>query len=81
MAPKGQPPQCDQAYQNAAQPQTVNTVLASMMQVCFYAGGSNVTHSAVVAESLVTGIVLNCIGSTPNNNVFTCIFTYSSGDL
>lgn len=81
--PNGQPPQCEQAYESAAQPKTADNVFNSLSSSCHYAGGTRVMHKVLTSEHSTepTGVLFSCIGSDPNTIIFSCLFSTSFEDL
>lgn len=81
--PKGQPPQCDQAYGGSVQPKTANNVFNSMSGVCHYAGGMRILHKELTSgsSSETKGVLFTCIGDNSSFVIFSCLFSMSFGDL
>lgn len=81
--PNSQPPQCEQAYESAAQPKTANNVFSSLSRSCHYAGGTRVMHKILTSEHTTepTGVLFSCIGSDSSSIIFSCLFSTSFEDL
>lgn len=74
--PSGQPVQCTQVYESAAQPKVWESVLSSMTQVCYYNGGLQATHKIIGSY-----VILTCIGDNPDSKIFSCLFSASGQEL
>ena len=80
MPPKNQPVECDQVYKNAQQPIDMDKVYVSMENVCHYAGGMHVGRLLLKdpKSKQLIGALFSCVGSSPNQKIFTCIFPFTA---
>ncbi len=72
-------PECHHSYENAPQPKTANHILASMTPICLNKGGLRIIHRILFFgySTEFSGLMLTCIGETPNYIIFNCLFPTS----
>ena len=49
VPPNAQAPECNQSYENAAQPKTATNVLSAMTPICLHRGGFRVMHKILTS--------------------------------
>lgn len=76
LAPPTGPVQCNQVYENTAQPKIFDNVLSSMNRACHYSGGLHVMH-----QTVDTYVVMTCTGDNPTSKLFACLFLVSGQDI
>jgi hypothetical protein len=76
--PVGQSPECNQSYDNTAEPKTADQVLSSLRQLCLKRGGVRVMQKEVTSGNSTepTDVILSCIGENPiDYTLFNCTFS------
>lgn len=79
--PVGQSPECNQSFEGAASPKTLQNVMSSIKQMCMSKQGVRITHKELNTGNSIepTNELLSCIGTNPvDYTIFDC--TYSSRD-
>lgn len=79
--PVGQSPECNQSFESAATPKTLQNVMASIKGLCRAKQGVRITHKEINTGNSIepTNELLSCIGTNPvDYTIFDC--TYSSRD-
>ncbi|ARB90989.1 hypothetical protein A6J40_01730 [Legionella longbeachae] len=82
--PGGQPSSCEEAYRNASNTLTLESVKSSLSNICKSQGGWQVMYKIVtLAPPYPPGVVLSCV-KNDNGNIsvlYSCRYGTSSSDL
>lgn len=73
----GPPPrglECQEIYETAAQPKSTKEIFATTQSICARKGGLNVLSESYGDPKEPQGVILSCVGDTPNRVIFACYF-------
>jgi hypothetical protein len=76
--PVDQSPECNQSYDNAAEPKTADQVLYALNKLCLSKGGVRVIQKEILSGNSTepTDEILSCIGENPiDYTLFNCTFS------
>ena len=76
--PVDQQPECNQSFELASKPETLDRVQVAMRQICLRKGGTKVEYlEKVLGDSNEPfNVLLSCIGENPTEyTVFTCEYS------
>ncbi|KTD27171.1 MULTISPECIES: hypothetical protein [Legionella] len=73
----GPPPrglECQEIYEIASPPKSTQEIFNSTQSICTQKGGLNVLSETYGDLRQPQGVILSCVGDTPNRVVFACYF-------